>query len=314
MNKMSTTNQLRRRAFTLLELPLVVSLLAVIASLSVGVLAQAQNDAAIAATRSRMTLIEKILEVELENYEVVRSPVSFAGIQTLIGASSLTPGNTLLHAKNLKRMIIADLIRGEMPDGSISGAALGQFPSDSLLAYFGSINIPAVTVNAVFPPTPPSVSTWGSDPRFVIPIDSQIDEVDEGAANKSEILYQVLLNIDVDGVPAIDSIAPQAIGDTDGDSVLEILDAWGEPLYLQWQQENVSLPNSPPTTADFNANIWASNEMFHGLSKEHTNAGFTTLGEYSKPVLPTQIRPFLISARLLEVDALPVDYLPGHRF
>ena len=89
MNKISTTNQLRRRAFTLVELLLVVAVIAVIASLGVGVLAQAQNDAAISATRSRITLIEKILEVELEDYEVVRSPVSFAGIGTLIGASSL---------------------------------------------------------------------------------------------------------------------------------------------------------------------------------------------------------------------------------
>ena len=115
MRKLSKTSQAGsdRTAFTLVELLLVVSIIAILASLAVGVMAQAQNDAAIAATRSRMTLIEKILEIELENYEVRRSPVSFAGIGGLIGASTLTPGNTLLHAKNLKRMIIADLIRAE---------------------------------------------------------------------------------------------------------------------------------------------------------------------------------------------------------
>ena len=165
-----------RLGFTLVELLLVIAIIAIIASLGVGVMAQAQNDAAIASTRSRMSMIEKILEVELEDYEVRRSPVSFQSIGLLIGASSLqNPGNsrTLLHAKNLKRMIIADLIRAEMPDGSQN--SLGSFPSTSLDLYLEEIGIsdPHADLNSdgrpEFPISLPSVTGWMG---WNIPVDS----------------------------------------------------------------------------------------------------------------------------------------------
>ena len=128
------------------------------------------------------------------------------------------------------------------------------------------------------------------------------DGIDTDAANKSEFLYQILLNINVDGVPAIDQIGSQAIGDTDSDGVLEVLDAWGEPLFLQWQQEQLHLPTAPELMQDageINANVWDSEGNFVGLSREHVAAptvgtagavgtvGYPTENSflYSKPVL-----------------------------
>ena len=151
-----------------------------------------------------------------------------------------------------------------------------------------------------------------------------IRDSDEGAADKSEILYQVLLNIDIDGVPAVDQLTSSAIGDTDDDGVFEVLDAWGEPLYLQWQQEQLHLPTPPargvaPVAAEINANVWTSAGNFVGLSREHPDTA--TVGYdvpnsflYSKPVLPTQIRPLLISERMVEIDAIPADYDLNHTF
>ena len=305
-----------RSAFTLVELLLVIAIIAILASLGVGVMAQAQNDAAIAATRSRISIIEKILEIELENYEVRRSPVSFNNIGALIGASSLdNPGGnkTLLHAKNLKRMIIADLIRAELPDGSVSGLVLGQFPSGTLTTYLAQIGItdPFADLDgdgdSEFPSTPYSVAKWAS---WNIPTDSaRGDGIDEGAADKAEIFYEVLLDIDVDGVPAIEQLGSQAVGDSDGDGFPEVVDAWGEPLYLQWQQEAMTPVDPLPN----NNNVWNAGTGMVGLSKEHADLAFPPAA-YSVPVLPTQIRPFIVSERLLKIDGLPADYLTDHAF
>ena len=95
------------------------------------------------------------------------------------------------------------------------------------------------------------------------------------------------------------------------------MDAWGEPLYLHWQQENLALGAIPPGSTALTAlaaNSWTTAETFIGLSKEHRDVGPTNVAEYSKPVLPTQIRPFLISERLLKIDGLPADYELGHAF
>ena len=156
---------------------------------------------------------------------------------------------------------------------------------------------------------------------FDVPADDAArDGFDQGAADKSELLYQVLLNIDIDGVPAVDQLGSRAIGDSDNDGTLEILDAFGEPIYLQWQQENLRID-------DVAANVWDAAPLpvpdgtgtFIGLSKEHQDetvgfGGPTNFWMYSKPVLPTQIRPFLISERLLRIDGVPSDYAPAHLF
>jgi len=340
--QMKMNKNTAKRGFTLVELLLVIAIIAILASLGVGVMAQAQEDAAVAATRSRMTMIQKILEIELEDYEVRRSPVPFASIGGLINASTLDnpgfvagvdPGDKiLLHAKNLKRMIIADLIRAEMPDGSRADddGRISQFPSDTLLDYLGQIGVPRVTAVSAFPIVPtsydtttgnfdsslPSVQGWAAWPAYDTRAAgdlSRFDEVDVEAADKSELLYQILLNIDIDGVPAVDQLGT-AIADTDGDTFPEIIDAWGDPIFLQWQQEwPILAPGTGMVTA-INQNIWQEATGMGGLSKEHiTLIGPPNLsnGLYCKPVLPTQIRPFLVSERLIAIDGTPTDYQPG---
>jgi len=321
-----------RTAFTLVELLLVIMIIAILASLGVGVMAQAQEDAAVAATRSRMSMIQKILEIELEDYEVRRSPVPFAAFGSLISGSSLnvSAGQTLLHAKNLKRMIIADLIRAEMPDGSRSGDELSLFPSDTLLDFFDDDlgisrdeALPWFPVNytvgneQTFTSRLPLVSgwsTWSAYQTFpAANADQARDGIDLEAVDKAELLYQILLNIDIDGVPAIDQLSSQAIGDTDGDGTFEVLDAWGEPLYLQWQQEGMVAAGSPANPSN---GIWSASGVFAGLSNEHITppASGRLQKDFCMPVLPTQIRPFLISERLIKIDGLPLDYDLDHAF
>ena len=314
-NLTTTTWGSGRSAFTLVELLLVVSIIAVLASLGVGILAQAQNDAAQSATRSRISLIEKILETELENYEVRRSPVSFNNLLAIVNNSSLddTSSQRSLHVKNLKRMAITDLIRAEMPDGS--AIDLGAYPSTILAAYLNEIGITNPNADldsdgdAEFPPATFQVTRWG-DASIDVPADGIA-----GFADRSELLYRILLDIDLDGVPAVEQVGAQSIGDTDGDGNLEVVDAWGDPIILQWQQENILLDMD-----DINMNVWETpteeTKAFVGLSKESSAAGvgFADLYQYAKPVLPTQVRPFLTSERLVEIDGVPADYDVDHQF
>lgn len=339
----------QRSAFTLVELLLVISIIAILASLGVGVMAQAQQDAAEAATRSRISLIEKILEVELEDYEVRRSPVPFSTLVDIVNASTLTDRTTrqLVHVKNLKRMLIADLIRAEMPDGSLSTNSttpanqfpIGQFPTPSMIRYLNEIGVsnPEIDASALNPVNAPYTvigwNDWADRPApsldWIIDGEDGIvdtvlnDRIYLNAADRSELLYQTLLNIDIDGVPAVDQIGSVAIGDTDDDGFLEVLDGWGEPMFLQWQQEWLTLdfaasPGSPTTAA--RTNVWNPGAGMAGLSREHVSApSGTDFGQradfdYIKPVLPSQIRPFLTSERLVQIDGFPPDYLIAHTF
>jgi len=320
--------------FTLVELLLVVAILAVLASLAVGVLGEAQNDASIAATRSRITVIQQILEAELEEYEIRRPPISLALINQLVGLTDLDQSNRLVHARNIRRMIVADLIRVELPDGSrvnidsrnnafLEGRYVGQFPSDVLLGYLGAIGVEnendaRAILNSNGGNTARSRpwGVWRSNSNgwtFDRDSDPTDDEI-EDAASRSELLFEILSRIDVDGIPAIEQLSSAAIGDTNGNGFNEVLDAWGEPIFLQWQQEWLF-------ASDLSSGVWERDprRRLGGLSAEHDrffdpgaidetgqpvafDPSFSeqqAAGHYSKPVLPTQIRPFLTSARLL---------------
>lgn len=328
MNKKSSL----RDGFTLIELLLVISILTILASLAVGVMSSAQNDAAIASTRSRMNVIRQILEVELEDYEVRRSPISFAGLDALVNLSTLdSPGaKQLLHIKNLKRMIIADMIRTELPDGS--GTSIGAFPSAEFGAYLTAIGITPVEWNNVllgqtaYQDRPESVVRWSQIDRWnqwislsnwSQYVDSNPnDDIDEAAADKAELLHAILSEIDLDGISAIEQLGNQAVGDSDGDGILEIVDAWGEPLFLQWQQEWMTRPAGGGLVPPIELNEWqlpVGSPYISGLSREHPSFG-RPAADYSKPVLPTQIRPFLVSQRLVEVDGVPIDYQRGEYY
>ena len=137
------------------------------------------------------------------------------------------------------------------------------------------------SLNSRLPNNLPGVTQWSG----WSPPAQDFDEADgvfdaEHATDRSEILYQNLSNIDIDGVSAIDLLGATSIGDTDGDGSPEILDGWGEPIFMEWQQERLQID-------DPELNIWEPAGSFCGLSCEHATFGTTSLqlSFYCQPCL-----------------------------
>ena len=308
---------LRRSAFTIIELLLVIAIVAVLGSLAVGVIESAQQDARVSATQARVQMIEKLMEVELEDYEVRRSPLPFNNIGALVARIVLrmewngAPANLRLHAKNLKRMITLDLIRAEMPDFQDGNSAnLGQFPTPRFIRYLtedlklteGSGGDIDTIVRAAYQGhTTANVFRWtswqganaaNSDP----------------SANSAEVLYRILSDLDVDGTNGIDVLGAPAVGDTDGDGFLEIVDAWGEPLRFDFHQriiipaeQNVAAP--PTFLPPMRSGVWEIvNPMLF--------PGFAEVTDFNVvlPNLPSEIEFYVTSDRLLETDTLPINF------
>ena len=311
-----------RSAFTLIELLLVISIIAVLGTLAVGVIGSAQEDSRIAASRSRATLIQKAMEAELEDYEVRRSPIAFSIIGGLTNAvpetvwllsNSTDPAlddNFLQHAKNLKRMIIADLIRSEFPSGRAGQPArLGKFPSATLVSYMvDTLGLSPLVVDSDSPSSvfhrvqPANVTRWlrlvndGSFGPLPVDVDNPTEEeLEQLQADSSEVLYLALSQLDFDGTNMIDSLGTAAIGDTDGDGFLEIVDGFGDPMAFEFHQRNV-VPGLPGANGG-QTGVWV------------TPAGQLEMINFQgvSPVLPTDLRFFVTSKRLLEIDGNPDD-------
>ena len=267
-NRKSCLRRSFRSAFTLIELLLVVSIIAVLSTLAVGIMGSAQSDARVSSTRARILSIEKMFEVELEDYEVRRSPISIQLLTALtdqvITDNGLDRGRFLIHLKNLKRLLTADLIRTEMPNGRAERPSFGGFPSPELQAYLQvELNVPASSTT----PTRISIASirqsvanantlrwagWQLDGDPEPPLNDAPRDLEQKLADSSELLYQILSQLEFDGTSGLDSLGTSAIGDTDGDGQQEIVDAWGDPIAFQFQQIGLfqALAGSPAVPGD----------------------------------------------------------------
>ena len=337
------TSRHARGGFTLVELLLVIAIIAVLTTMAVGVIAGAQDDARVAATRSRVQIIERLMATELEDFEVRRSPLPFRFISSVNAAAPFslvelavnaitpprstppawnpTPANRGLHARNMKRMLVLDLIRSEFPDFTGgTPAGLGTYPSmqyqNYLMAPVGAGGLEIAETNAEFDVTVRPFFTrfqtanvlrwngWGGA------LNGPND------ANSSEVLYRILNELDVDGVSGIDVLGgSRAVGDTDGDGFLEVVDAWGDPITFQFQQQLIYPQERDPPTGNVLVTPIPPNRSGVWLDSSLTPAR-TTDFTVTLPVLPSDVNVFATSVNLIEIDGrFPVDFVnPGDFF
>ena len=335
-NRRSRFQRSSRSAFTLIELLLVISIVAVLGSLAVGLIGSAQRDARVAASQSRKLLIEKAMEIVLEDYEVRRSPISFTAIGRMTSAAdpAIWQGNTsadpnfLLHARNLKRMIVADLIRSEFPSGRAGEPnRLGQFPSATLFGFLtapapNGLGLAPVFVNDTFSRVqPPDVTRWirfRSDQGNSFgppPLDINNpteDELERLRADSAEILYEILNQTEYEGTNVIDSLGTAAVGDTDGDGFLEVIDAFGDPMAFEFHQPNTEPVFKDPAGQVVPIPFGTAQSGVWGLTDANTTNGFTMANfESVRPILPSNMRFYVTSKTLIEIDGPPEDFPPN---
>ena len=269
-----------RRGFTLIELLFVIAIIAVLSSLALGVMKSAQDDAKEAATEARIRQIEQILQSELEDYEVRRLPVSVARLAGYVFANPLygdadsdgNPDFIGLQVRSLKRRVMQDIISAELPRPLIDVDGMGNPILDSdgnlTFAYNPDLGVFPTTqppgtggtgftswLNARHPGAPglrvflngfrsSRVRAWGN---FASSLSTTTTDANyfEKFNLPGEYLYQTLAQLDIDGTPAIELLGPQAIGNSDDDAFLEVVDAFGDPLQLRiWQVDAIEVASS----------------------------------------------------------------------
>ena len=324
-----------RGGFTLVELLLVVAIIAVLSTLGISVIASSQNDARVAATRSRMEVIEELLATEIEDFEVRRSPLPFdvLSVITRLVVQKPTPKwstDIRIHARNLKRMLTVDLMRSEFPDLSSfpdgGPVVLGQFPSPQIQNYFqNELQLTADEVSSIVNTarqhTTANVSRWSGWGGGTV----------RNAANSAEILYEILSDLDTGGSTGLDSIGgSQATGDTDNDGFPEVIDAWGDPIAFQFHQTLVILAEQegppannaptllPPTSTESGVwKDWEGPERFTNFADILDTVDPVPLAVrafVALPVLPSEVRFFLSSEKILEIEGQPTDFITARDF
>lgn len=201
---------MKRRAFTLPELLIVIMIISIMSGLALAAVSGAIEMAKEARTRSIIAKIDGFIAEKYESYRTrsvpVRIPPSIVTAQGPVGAARIR-----LYA-------LRDLIRMEMPervtdvvDGPavLSATPLVQMSVPSALRSYR--RIASRNCGAAW------ATNW--------------TDTFQG----SECLFLILSGIQDGDKQATDFFQPEEIGDTDGDGMKEILDGWGRPIeFLRW--------------------------------------------------------------------------------
>lgn len=220
-----------RRAFTLVEMIIVVVIIGLLALIAVPVYMTALSQSKEHRTRAIVAKIDQIVGEKWEGYRTRQVPIKVP--------AGMSPQNAAAFRLNA----IRELMRFELPDrvsdvangpnyppntsppNSIIPDPLGSYPVYALAALRDrpSVNKQFLRyANQAHPPGPPPWAATGIDYWTT-------------ANENAECLYLILaLTRDGDN-KALDWFSPTEIGDVDDDGMKEVLDGWGNPIaFLRW--------------------------------------------------------------------------------
>ncbi|WP_158265230.1 type II secretion system protein [Blastopirellula marina] len=194
-----------RPAFTLVELLVVMGVLALMSSMVLVGLASAAEQARVARTRSQIQKIHELLMTRWEDYRYRRVEINRTG-----GSVRLRQRDRVDKIREIMRMEmpchIVDLQYGNNGTNGSSGSPFTGNEPALWNRYRRAVDARA-----------------GGFSGWTIPF------------QESECLYMILESIQDGETNGLDFFKDSEFGDTDGDGMPEILDAWGNPIhFLRW--------------------------------------------------------------------------------
>jgi prepilin-type N-terminal cleavage/methylation domain-containing protein len=212
----------RRRSFTLTEMLVSITIIVILASVTLYGMATVQTTAKIQRTKSQIARIHELIMEQWESYETRR-----------VGPPKLPPPHDPTPAE-LRLDGLRETIRLELPDRVTDVIELDQN------------NQPQEDPENPGKPTPVVTASLQSRPALsrAYSLRAVLDWNFENEA--AECLYLILSRMQVGEANGLEFFTESEIGDTDGDGMPEILDAWGRPIrFYRWPVGFQSEFNNP---------------------------------------------------------------------
>lgn len=218
-----------RRGFTLVELLVAVSVIAILASLLLGALYVAQDAARAQKTRSTIAKLHTQLMARYEAYKTRRVPITVpAGTRPSIAAMC-----RLSALREIMRLELPDR-GGDIPDSSVTSTTFNCTDG----TYTATVVVPRPSLSWSY------LRSWSATAAQ----DSAKGSILHGA----ECLYLIVTNSVTDDETGREAFGDSEVGDQDNDGRPEFRDGWGNPIsFVRWPAGLVSeLQPADPATGN----------------------------------------------------------------
>ena len=250
-----------RRAFTLVELMVVGAVLVMVMVLTLIVISKVKTSAKIAKTRATVQKIDVALQPVFVRYDR-----KFNRIKRTVGLddAELTDEERQERQK-VAAHFIRDLMRMEMPqswaevyNSADSDTTLGPIPITI------SIDLPEEEESPLL--------------NFYWEAYKRATSLTSKEPNRGALLFLIIQNLNPE---ALEAFHGSEVVDTDGDGLLEFVDAWGNPIqFLRWapafsgsdiQQDVVKMAGGVPSgSRTYKENWWRDREQRRDAMKRAT--------------------------------------------
>lgn len=210
---------MKRNAFTLVELLVVITIIAILAAVFLGAMFSAQESSKDRKTRATIAKLHTIISERYEAYRSRRVP-----IQTEQGISPQMAAKAKLDC-------LRELMRIEMPDRFSDILDPTVSPS-----YFNSNGLPIMPNGSTAPPIGKTSVALSYARKLANAKPNYADDHD-----RAECLYLIVMANTADGESPIEMFRESEVADTDGDGLREFVDGWQRPIrFLRWAPGFVS--------------------------------------------------------------------------
>jgi prepilin-type N-terminal cleavage/methylation domain-containing protein len=208
---LARTRRVRPRAFTLIEVLMTISIIGIMAAMSLGAFRMARESSREAATKATIAKLNAIIMRRYESYMTRRVPVSMAGLSPKVAAEA-------------RLFALRQVMRLEMPErwSDIINPADGSDPDKPDVN--GGIYVDDSAGNHVATMQRPALSKLYAQ-RYIDKVwNKPAPSPDYSCA---ECLYMI---VSMGNPEAMEQFSQTEIGDVDGDGMPEFLDGWGHPI------------------------------------------------------------------------------------
>lgn len=201
-----------RRAFTLVEMLMVIAIIGILAAMALAALAGAAEEGRRARAKSLITKLDQLISEKWDSYRFRRVEIQLpAGMPPAMAAQ-----RRLLALREFQRMELPDRLTDVRDDPAPNPA----YQPNPLLANYSPR--PYLYIEA----RPALSQRYLQKVNAAAPVPSY---------DQAEMLFLIVSEMRDGDRSALNFLLPSEVGDLDNDGLSEILDPWGTPvMFLRW--------------------------------------------------------------------------------